>query len=476
MVEQRKDGRGLRAILCLLASAAGSSPAPAQAADVPSAATPPAFYVSPGGCDEHDGGFARPFATLTRALTAMQGSHTHLTLVEGGRYTVSATIVLGPRAAGVSLVAYPGQHPVLDAQGAALGAILALDRANGVTIAGLGFTATAPGTAALRLSASNHAAIIANRFTQVGTGISLSNSSDSLISGNLIENAAHTGIEAADGSDRNRFDSNLVDGAGGPETHGGGIMLHGATGDSVTHNLIQNTGGLGIGVLNWDDATINRDTLVAFNIVRDVDRSATDSGAIYVLGRSRADTRMVIAGNLVDGSGRADQHSVGIYLDDSTNGVSVAGNIVRNAGSDALQIHGGSNDRLVGNIFDLGAGTASAVLFQAAPADTHPDNAQAGNLVRGNIIASSRKTGKIFVWLDGGKPEISGNLYYDALGGAMAMPAQAADTAPRTGDPRFADAAHGDYTPLPGSAAAAIGFDVIDGGSMGLHPLTAHAY
>ena len=233
---------------------------------------------------------------------------------------------------------------------------------------------------------------------------------------------------------------------------------------------------MGIGVENWDRATINRDTIVAYNIVRDVNRSATDSGAIYVLGRSREDTRMTVANNLVDGSGPASQHSVGLYLDDSTNGVSVTGNIVRNPGSDALQIHGGSNNRVIGNIFDLGTGTASAILFQAAPADTHPDNLQTGNLVRGNIIASARETGKIFVWLDGGRPEIAGNLYHDALGGAMPLPAQAADTDPRRGDPRFADAAGGNYALLPGSAAAAIGFDAIDQASMGLRPLTAHAY
>ena len=438
------------------------------------AASPAAFYVAPDGDDTHDGSLAHPFATIAHAVAAMRGSRVRCTVVDAGHYHITSTINLGPRDSGVRLMAAPGPQPVLDGEGASPGGIVALEDVDDVTVQGLGFINTAPGSPAVRASHSNRAAIVANHFSQVGTAILLLGTSNSLVAGNAIEDAAHSGIEASDQSDRNLIDSNIIDGAGGPETHGGGIMLHGATGNGITHNVVENTGGMGIGVENWDAGTINRHNTVAFNVVRNVDLAAVDSGAIYVLGRSRIDTSIVIAGNMVDGSGPATAHGVGIYLDDSTSGAAVYGNIVRHAGSDGLQIHGGSNNRVEGNVFDLGTGTASAMLFQAAPADTHPDNAQAGNTVRANVILSARRDPKIFVWLDGGRPTISGNLYFNTLGAAMPMPAQATDTAPRNGDPRFANAPGGDYRLLPGSAA--LGITIIDQHSMGLRPPTDQAY
>lgn len=452
----------------LLVIFVGESVLPAAAA-----APPGAFYVASDGDDTHDGSRAHPFATLARAVGAMRGSPVRCTVVDAGHYHVATTINLGPQDSGVRLVAAPGPQPILDGEGAA-GGIVALEDANDVTVQGLGFINTAPGSPALRASHSNRAAIVANHFSQVGTAILLLGTSNSLVAGNAIEDAAHSGIEAADQSDRNLIDSNTINGAGGPETHGGGIMLHGATGNGITHNLVENTGGMGIGVENWDAGTINRHNTVAFNVVRNVDLAAVDSGAIYVLGRSRIDTGIVIAENMVDGSGPTTAHAVGIYLDDSTSGADVYGNIVRHAGSDGLQIHGGSNNRVEGNVFDLGTGTASAMLFQAAPADTHPDNAQVGNTVRANVILSARRDPKVFVWLDGGRPTISGNLYFNTLGAAMPMPAEATDTAPRVGDPRFANAPGGDYRLLPGSAA--LGFMVIDQDGMGLRPPSGQAY
>ena len=196
-----------------------------------------------------------------------------------------------------------------------------------------------------------------------------------------------------------------------------------------------------------------------------------------MLGRSHVDTQAVIANNLVDGTGAGgDAHTIGIYLDDSTSGVRVENNIVRNIGTHGLQIHGGDDITIRNNIFDLGSGNATAVLFQAAPADTNPTNTMRNNNVVGNVILSGSRSPDAYSYLDGGSPNIAGNLYHDTAGASFATAAPTRDSNPKYGDPRFANAAGGDYTLQGGSAASAIGFQAINQSAMGLHPTTAHWY
>ena len=176
---------------------------------------------------------------------------------------------------------------------------------------------------------------------------------------------------------------------------------------------------------------------------------------------------MVIASNWVDGVGLPDpdgqRHNVGIYLDDSTNGAVVVGNVIRNAGSDAVQIHGGSGNLIANNILDLGPGNPSAVLFQAAPADTNPTNAQRGNKITRNIILSDSPAPKVYVWMEGGQPSIESNLYCSALAADMTGTAPVADASPVLAGPGCKsvyqdDQVAGAYALTRGSPAAMIGF------------------
>ena len=178
-----------------------------------------------------------------------------------------------------------------------------------IVITGLTFKGPSPGQIMMM---NTHGSIIAeNNFQSPRTAILLEASTGNVIARNTIVRALDSGIELRDGSDANQVSDNVINGTGAPQTKGGGIFLHGTRHNRITHNLIENCMGFGIGVSNWDDATINVSTSVIFNIVRNTAISADDSGAIYILGRGGIDTRLVIAGNIVDGVGRSGGRAVG---------------------------------------------------------------------------------------------------------------------------------------------------------------------
>ncbi|MFC0406632.1 right-handed parallel beta-helix repeat-containing protein [Roseomonas elaeocarpi] len=443
----------------IMVTAAGAAEAPAEAPPA-SVTSLTAFHVSPDGDDAAEGSAAHPFATLNRAAEALRGSPVRVVYVAAGTYRPTVSLRLGREHSGVAILAAPEQRPVIE--GACLGenSLILLDGADGVTIAGFHFVdSSAEGS--LRLRHANRNRVLANRFSRTGTAIVLDASSRNTVSGNWIERSAQSAIEAKDGSDQNLFDSNRVDGTGAPETTGGGFFLHGVNNNRVAHNLVENTRGMGIGVLSWDAATTNIGNVIAYNVVRRANQDAVDSGAIYMLGRSQVDTRARIEGNLVDGAGRPDQHTIGIYLDDSTSGVDVLGNVVRDTGRHAVQIHGGDDNLVTSNLLDLGSSNASAVLFQAAPADTAPANTMRNNVVSGNIIYSASAAPVSFDWIDGGVPDIHGNLYVNPYG-AFTSYGPTSDTNPLSGDPGFADPGAGDYSMRERSTAALIGFRGLD--------------
>jgi hypothetical protein len=437
---------------------------------------PPAFYVSPSGNDSWPGTSAYPFATLQRAQAAMEAGSVRTTVLEGGTYVLQSTFLLGPADSGEEYVAAQKQVPVIEGS-STVSTLVSLQGASGITFKYLTFADSGSGGVGVFLSGANGNMIVANHFTANGTALVLAAaSSKNLVSGNAFLKSAQSAVELKDGSNSNLLDSNLVNGTGALDTAGGAFYLHGVNDNTISHNQIENTVGMGIGVLNWDDTTINIGNTVTENILLNTDTGSTDSGAIYVLGRSQMNTQMLISNNFVSKSGSPVEHSVGIYLDDSTSGATVAGNILCHMGSDSIQIHGGSDNTIRNNILDLGTGSPSGVLFQAAPANTNPSNAQVNNVVTQNIFFSASASPKIFFWIDGGAPDISGNLYYNTAGASMATVPPTQDTDPFFGNPLFTSPATGNYALQPGSAAALIGFAGIDQANMGLHPTTPSWY
>lgn len=73
------------------------------------------YYVSATGSDSGTGTLASPFKTIAKAVSVVQAGET--IYVRGGTYSLTATITLnksGTENARISLLAYPGEKPVLD--------------------------------------------------------------------------------------------------------------------------------------------------------------------------------------------------------------------------------------------------------------------------------------------------------------------------------------------------------------------------
>jgi parallel beta-helix repeat protein len=401
---------------------------------------------------------------LKQAIETLPSTGTRTIYLRSGRYAFDKPLVLTSAANGLSIMACPGETPVIEGRDEQPSIILR--NTQHVMLEGLTFTG--PGSGLVMQDGTQASAIHRNTFLQANTAVLLDHASRNLISENLILRSGQTGIEMKNDSDNNIVEDNIIDGTNAPETFGGGVFLHTAKANRVSHNTIRHTLGFGIGVMNWDDKTINVDNIIEYNLIRDTATTSQDSGAIYILGRSGVDTGVVIAGNIIDGVGGPTQHAVGIYLDDSTNGATVVYNIVRGAGSDSVQIHGGSDNFVSNNILDLGRDRTSAVLFQAAPADTNPLNAQTGNVVTQNIIMSTNSQPKQFVWFDGGRPTVSKNLYTSSNSMLPLSDGPVIDRAPVQADPALAaDGPEDGYRSVQAAAALAIGFRYVDTARVG---------
>jgi parallel beta-helix repeat protein len=405
----------------------------------------------------------------------MEGSTTHTTYVEAGTYYISAALALTAADSGFTFVASPGQAPVLDGGASGLSTLVSMTGATNVTLSGLTFANTGTGGAAIAMTNSSGATISGNHFLNNGTAIWLNNSSNNIISGNQIDNAVKNGVEVFDNSNFNVIDSNLINGVASPYTSGAGVFLHGASNNTISHNVVENTAGVGIGILNWDNATINLNNIVSYNRVMNTGTATPyDTGAIYILGRSQLDTGTVVDHNYIYKAGApGDAHSVAIYLDDYTSGVAVTNNIIVDPGSYGIQTHGGNNLTIQNNIFDLGANSQAIGLIQGLGANVYPHNVAFTQ----NIVYSEAASQNLWDWFElASYPTNANNLYWDIVGGPMTNSSPFPDTSPKFGDPKFADEAAGNFAPGAGSAAGAIGFQAIDQSGMGLHPLTVHWY
>ena len=100
-----------------------------------------------------------------------------------------------------------------------------------------------------------------------------------------------------------------------------------------------------------------------------------------------------------------------------------------------MQIHGGRNDVVEHNVVDVGSAAQAAMLFQSAPADTHPSGRMDGNIVRANLILLAGRPRPAYQEIDGGRPAISRNLYVAPPGTLRPSPPAARDTDPLYADP-----------------------------------------
>jgi hypothetical protein len=440
----------------------------------------PGFYVSASGGSGGDGSASNPFGSLQQAITAAEGSSTKTIYLQGGTYNFGSTLNLGTADNGITITSAPGSQAVLDG-GGSLSTLIQLNGSTGVTVQGLTFQNTAANTrAALDLNGASGNSIIDNHFVNNGEALLVDNgSNNNTVSGNQFDNSSTSAVEVQNQSNGNLFDSNLVNGTGAIDCTGGGFFVHGGNNNTISHNLVENTSGIGIGIENWDSTTINVGNVITDNIVQNsnMSSSTTDSGAIYELGRSNVNTQSVISNNYISGPNVAASpgaHIIGIYLDDNTSGVQVTNNIVVNTIANAVQIHGGNNITIQNNIFDLGANGLSAILFQDRASDVGGPT-MTNNVVQGNIIASTSGSPTAFDNITAGNPTINNNFFMDLINSNFQTNG-IAQTNAQYGNAQFTNEAGGNYTLGSNSGALAVGFTSIDQSIMGLHPTTAHFY
>jgi parallel beta-helix repeat protein len=336
----------------------------------------------------------------------------------------------------------------------------------------------------LEVATSN--TIVGNLFNNNDRGVLLTGSSNNTISGNEINNSVTAGVNAGGSSNNNIIDSNQINGTSiqGTGTQGAGLWLTGGNNNTVTHNLVENTGGAGIALSNWirnDPSNENIGNTVADNSVVNANSSplVTDSGAIYVDGQAGVDTKTTINNNSVQTAGSPTTGiDAGIYLDDFTSGVSATNNIVT-GGNFSFLIHGGENNTISNNILDMGSRSApnvGAALFQSESGG--PVASMVGNTVTKNIIYSAAATAPS-VWVSfGGAASISDNLYFNTNNLAMTgtYGNVLTDNNSHTGNPQFANVAGSNFSLGSGSAASAVGFQAINQSAIGVAPTTPHWY
>ena len=418
------------------------------------------------------------YSTIQQGIAAAEKAGIHTVLLSPGAYQENVSLTNADN--GVTLSAVSGNVTLTGS--------LTIVSASSVTISGLAFRGNGSNTG-ISTRDSRYLTITDNAFNQMGQAVVLDGTVNSSISNNLITNTTNTAIEAMNGADSNTIDSNVITGDGNQGTVGA-IWLHGSNNSTITHNQLSNVAGAGISLGDFygpgTTATENNNVTIAYNTLNSVETLSQDSGAIYILGRSQNPmSNDVIKMNFIGGTGSSGAHAVGIYLDDNASGVSVTGNIIQAtaAMSDAFQIHGGSNNSISGNIFDLGAGNTSFGLFQQDEANEGPQGSFAQltkDVVTGNIFVtgSTAPRNPAFSDLTGGigNISISANDFWAYSGVTLNVGGTGShgDSAAKFVAPA-AKAAQviSDYATW---SNAGVGFKAVDTTLIGLAPIGAHAY
>ncbi len=285
---------------------------------------------------------------------------------------------------GRKIVLFPSRAAALLKSGAQIpvsSSLIIFRGAHDDAVTGLTFeeTATAPSSslenAAITFEDAFANTVSGNNFINVGQAIRLTRSSGNLIADNVVSNAGGVGIELQDGSDKNEIAGNTLKSVGRIDQASAAIYLHAASENRISRNTIADVPRHGIGIDNWDDATVNIGNVVEYNKLRNTNEDTFDTGAIEMLGRSGVDTKSIIRYNDIQDAGPTAAApeklkptvASGIYLDDLTSGVLVCANRISGAPLAAIQVHGGSNVTVRDNFAILDRPGAAFMFMQSAP-------------------------------------------------------------------------------------------------------------
>lgn len=387
-----------------------------------------------------------PFSSLSRAQTAMRNSSVKTATVRGGTYSIASTWQFNPTDNGETWTAYPGENPALDGSG--FGAVnMSTGGINNITLQGLTFQNM--GSAGISVSGADHLTFRGNTLYRCNTVC---------ISGGRFTNSV--------------IDGNTIDGASPGSIAGLGTLVwyalnfwSGSSGNSISHNMIKNCEG-GAVVFGTDAGQLtNSNNIIDRNVFQNVmNFNTSDGGAIYIIDGTHSSTGVQITNNIFDGVGGSDyirNWVKAIYLDDGDTDVLISGNICRNCGAQAFQLHGSDHVTITNNVFDLSSAGTQLGLYQTE-AGWGPDYGMGGNVFQRNILYYSGSPS--LIWNVGisnidSLPYVSDNLYFSASGASIPNGPGAYDARPVYADPQFAAPWSGNYSmPSSSPAYSMIGF------------------
>jgi hypothetical protein len=364
-----------------------------------------AFVISPSGSDSNACTVAAPCQTLTKCISMMEGSSTKLCYLRGSAtvYSVPSQITLNdPTDAGETFANYPTDaicSAKIDGGSTGDGSgdfeIIEVHTSN-VTFTGLQFQNFQQ--AAVKSVGQNHGGI------------------------------ADAGFLAQD---------NCVTGAHNNGTNGGPFSTWGAQNMVVLNNVIWNTEGNAVDMHNTQSGDSWAGADVENNYIANTNSSNPDMGCIYAWdGAELSPGTFTWKHNLCNNSGSLGNINKGIYLDDRVSGGTVTYNIVVGAGANAFWVHGGTNDTLNCNIWDL---TNQGQSYSLGGYQDDGASNMSGQSFQYNIVINygSYSQPAIDNLLGGDDvPTFASNIYHNYTGGTLAQ-GGITDTNPLNEDPLF---------------------------------------
>src|SRR5882672_558741 len=269
----------------------------------------PGFFVSNAGNDSNPGTAASPFATISRAQTAMQGSSTKVTYIRAGTYTLTA-----------NASSNCGQTSAIY--------LTAADSAETFSY----YPPDGAGTAIIDGGGVNDTAFC----------LFFGSSTPITIDGLQIQNFAGHGIVAFWGPTTIKNNTIHDIGYPTPPNNGGGISLQQNAQDSiVSHNYIYNIGNMGIQA-NAYTAGASTTLTTEYNFIDNYCRTVSDCGALYTIDRNDShSTGLVVRYNYArnaDVTGIGSEH---VYMDEGASNTQIYGNVLTGFGRTCIHQNGG---------------------------------------------------------------------------------------------------------------------------------------
>ncbi len=374
----------------------------------------------------------------------MQASSQYKTaILRAGTYSIASGLPFNWADSGEAWTAYPGETAILD--GGRTGGV-SISGVDNFSFQGLVFQNMGPG--GMVFNGAKSITLRWNSFYNCNQNCIFGSSvSNSIIDSNTINGQSPGNVAGSTGSAYQAIQ-----------------LTYGSSNNQITHNLVENCQGGGIGFDDGPTDPPNSNNIVDRNILQNVDTNVVDMGALYLYDQSHSGVGNQFTNNVINGNGGAGYRTnwtKAIYLDDGASNVLVSGNICRSCGEYGWQIHAGDHNTIVNNIFDLSSPGTLFGIYQVDSSWT--DTGMNGNVFQRNIILFSGVVPSSLyqVYINSGDalPADRSNLYYSTAGSKIPNGSFIVDANPVYANPEFTQPSAMNYSmPSYSPAYMSIGF------------------